>query len=247
MFAKRFTHVVAAGLTLAASATLYAQIRITEVAPWGSGSANTPYAADWFELTNFGSAAVNISGWTMDDDSNNPNSALLSGVTSIAPGESAIFVEGSNATTLKGAFLSSWFGANAPSGLQIGTYAQGVAGGVGLSTGGDTVSIFSGTQGTLQAKVTFGNATTATPFRSFDNAAGLDNQAISALSELGVNGAFQAVNGVGSNVQIGSPGVSAAVPEPETYAMMLCGLGMIGLALRRRQRRQSARRFPLAY
>src|SRR5262245_22417910 len=115
MVTKRISHVVvAAGLIMAASAPLHAQVRITEVAPWGSGAANTPYAADWFELTNFGSTAVNISGWTMDDDSSNPNSALLNGVTTIAPGESVIFIEGANATTLKAAFLNSWFGTNAP-------------------------------------------------------------------------------------------------------------------------------------
>src|SRR5262245_3354381 len=95
MISKRITHVVVtAGLIMAASLQLSAQVRITEVAPWGSGSTNTPYAADWFELTNFGSTAVNISGWTMDDDSNNPNSALLTGVATIAPGESVIFIEG---------------------------------------------------------------------------------------------------------------------------------------------------------
>ena len=27
---------------------------ITEVAPWGSGNGNTPYGADWFEVTNIG-------------------------------------------------------------------------------------------------------------------------------------------------------------------------------------------------
>ncbi len=36
-------------------------IVISEVAPWSSG--NTPVAADWFELTNTGSSAINISGW----------------------------------------------------------------------------------------------------------------------------------------------------------------------------------------
>jgi secreted PhoX family phosphatase len=35
-----------------------------------------------------------------------------------------------------------------------------------------------------------------------------------------------------------------AVPEPETYAMMLCGLGMVGFALRRRQRRAGAMLVP---
>jgi len=40
----------------------------------------------------------------MDDDSANPNSALLTGVTQIKPGESVIFIEvtsSQNATTVK--------------------------------------------------------------------------------------------------------------------------------------------------
>ena len=41
---------------------------ISEVAPWGSG--NTPYAADWFEVTNTGATPVDLTGWKMDDSSN---------------------------------------------------------------------------------------------------------------------------------------------------------------------------------
>ena len=56
------------------------------------------YGADWFELTNIGSTAVNISGWKMDDNSNSfGNAVALRGVTSIAAGQSVVFIEG-NAT-----------------------------------------------------------------------------------------------------------------------------------------------------
>ena len=85
--------------------------------------------------------------------------------------------------------------------------------------------------GVLQANVSFGTSPTG-PFPTFDNAAGLNNTAISTLSVAGTNGAFVATNDPN---EIGSPG---AIPEPQTYAMLLMGgLGLIGTALRKRARR----------
>jgi type VI secretion system secreted protein VgrG len=63
-----------------------------------------------------------------------------------------------------------------------------------------------------------------------------------------------ALNGVGSNIStgcgvahdigFGSGGFDqaglAAVPEPETYAMMLAGLGLLGFAARRRKQKETA-------
>src|SRR5437762_4302963 len=71
-----------------------AHVFISEINPSGSGS-TSGYAADWFEVTNAGPGAVNISGWNMDDNSNGvPASAevFLSGISSIAEGESVIFL-----------------------------------------------------------------------------------------------------------------------------------------------------------
>ena len=199
-----------------------AQIRITEVAPWASG--NAPYAADWFELTNIGSSAVNITGWKMDDNSNAfGNAVALAGIVSIAAGESVIFSDKAVTTS----FLSTWFAANVPAGLQIGTY---IGGGVGLSTSGDAVNIYNAS-GVLQANVTFGVSDGTLPFQTFDNAAGLNSTAISRLSLTGTNGAFASVSGT----EIGSPGTIAAVPEPETYALMLAGLGLLGAVVRKRK------------
>lgn len=222
------TLLAAAALALLGTSAAQAQLRITEVAPWSSG--NSPVAADWFEVTNFGSTAVTLSGWKMDDSSNSFAAAVaLTGVTSIAPGESVIFLETSSAATTIATFKSTWFGASAPATLQIGSYS---GSGVGLGTGGDAVNLYDGA-GTLQANVVFGTSPTG-PFRSFDNAAGLNQVTLSTLAAAGVNGAFVAA---GDTAEIGSPGLISAVPEADSHAMLLAGLAVLGGLMRRRAQR----------
>ncbi|KRB96994.1 PEP-CTERM domain protein [Hydrogenophaga sp. Root209] len=207
-------------LVLTATAAT-AQVRITEVAPWSSG--NSVVSADWFELTNFGTSAVDITGWKVDDNSNAFGSALaLTGVSSIGAGQSVVFIEGSAATA--GSFLSNWFGSPSFAGVVVGTYS---GSGIGFGTGGDAVNIFNAA-GALQARVDFGASDASSPYQTFDNSAGLNNVTLSTLSTAGTNGAFV----IASGLEIGSPSL---VPEPETYAMLLAGLGLMGAAIRRRQ------------
>ncbi|MGI8819352.1 MAG: lamin tail domain-containing protein [Chthoniobacterales bacterium] len=208
-------------LVFATTVSAQAQLRITEVAPWASG--NSPYATDWFELTNTGTIAIDITGWRMDDSSGAfSSSVLLTGITVIAPGESVIFTE--NPATAS--FLMTWFGGSPPAGLQIGNYS---GTGVGLSTSGDAVNIFNA-GGALQASISFGAADGVAPFQTFDNSAGLNGTSISMLSAVGSNGAFVAANDPN---EIGSPGV---VPEPQTYALLVGGgLALLGVAARKRR------------
>ena len=42
-------------------------VRWTEVSPWSSG--NSPYTADWWELTNTGTEPADLTGWKIDDNS----------------------------------------------------------------------------------------------------------------------------------------------------------------------------------
>ena len=171
---------------------------ISEVAPWSSG--NSPVGQDWFEVTNNGSVPVDITGWKMDDNSGSPTGAVaLNAITTIDPGESVIFIETANPAAKIPEFLTNWFGANPPAGLKIGSYT---GSGVGLSTGSDEVNLFNATN-QLQARVLFGNSSPNAPYKTFDNTAALNNVMIAQLSEVGVNGAFIALN---SSTEIGSPG-----------------------------------------
>src|SRR5262249_6554590 len=153
-------------------------LAITEVDPTGSSMS---YAADWFEVTNTGTNAVDLSGWTMDDSS----AALATSVSMtvgtaspvLAPGQSIVFAEdpaGSSVSRgsepvatlnadlpgLESAFASAWFtGGVAPSGFRFGTYG---GKGVGLSTGGDAVNLFDAS-GDQVTGVTFGAASSTAP------------------------------------------------------------------------------------
>ena len=185
-----------APVRLRAAATLF----ISEVHPSGSG--NGTYAADWFEVTNTGTTAVDITGWKVDDNSNAFASAVpLSGVTSIAPGQSVVFVEATRLPVNVNAFTTAWFGGAPPAGLAIGFYG---GSGVGLSTSGDAVNLFDAG----------GNRMTGISLRRGDRQRHLRQHGrprrhdpsrfrwCPTLSAAGVNGAFLSFNGA----ETGSPG-----------------------------------------
>jgi len=174
---------------------------ITEVAPWSNSS--SPVASDWFEVTNVSADPVDITGWKVDDSSASFGSALaLNGVTVIAPGESVIFIETDNLAGKSATFITNWFGANPPAGLQIGNYS-GLA--IGLSGSGDAVNLYDAA-GELKANVNFGASPAVAPFATFDNTVANNNVALTKLSAVGVHGAMIAAN---SSVEIGSPGYAA--------------------------------------
>lgn len=178
---------MAAGLMAAPFS--HAALLITEI----MSSANS--SADWFELTNTGSSAVTVTGYKMDDNSfNTANAVSLSGVTTIAAGESVIFVEGtsSTATTLR----TLW---GLPSSVQIGSYT---GSGVGLSASGDGVIVYDSSN-SQQSKQQFGSATTGLSFVfSSDNTA---SGSASKSSANYANCAMKSVNSSGSR-DSGTPG-----------------------------------------
>ena len=217
---------IAAIIALTLASLVRADIIVSEVHPTGSSAT---YKADFFELTNTGTAAVDITGWKVDDSSNAFVTAVaLRGVPSIAAGQSVVFAEGkddgSTDDALKASFKAVWFGTNVPAAFTMGVYG---GSGIGLGSSGDAINIFDAT-GTPVTGVSFGAATLGV---TFDNAAGLTGP-ISTLSVVGINGAFTSVAGG----ETGSPGTIGAVPEPGTLGLLGVGalIGGCALAFRRK-------------
>lgn len=203
---------------VAASAS--ANIRITEVMSSSNGlGAPTP---DWIEVTNYGSTAVDLTGWRMDDGSFNfAVSAALLGITSIGAGESVIFIESAAGAALP-AFTTHWGGL---SGIQVGYYS---GSGLGFSSGGDGACLFDA-GGNILSQVSFGVATSGSSFFYGWDEFGVLNSAY--------NGVVSTVGTIGSQVTFsstgdtGSLGTALPVPAPGVFALA----GLAGLLGRRRR------------
>jgi hypothetical protein len=205
---------IGASVVLASSAG--ASLRITE-AMSQSGTGGTP---DWFEVTNYGTSAVDLTGYRMDDGSFSfASSVALLGITSIGAGESVIFVEG--ASSVVATFQGFWGGL---SGVQVGSYS---GSGVSFSSSGDGVVLFNSAGTQMTAEATFGPATSGSSFY-FDLAP--NNAGI--VSTVGTIGSQVTFATTGSVVNIGSLGTAIGIPAPGAVAL----LGVAGLVGGRRRR-----------
>ncbi len=213
------TAIFVCALSAFVASAAHANIRITEV--MSSSNGNGVPTPDWFEITNYGSSAVDLTGWRMDDGSVNfAASVALSGVSSIGAGQSIIFIE-----SAAGAGLASFNTFWGLSGVSVGYYS---GSGVGLSSGGDGVSLFD-TSGALVNSVTFGAATSGSSFfYGYDSAGAIDpsyNGLISTVGTIGTQVTYA------SGGDTGSIGSALGVPAPGAIAL----LGLAGLAGRRRR------------
>ena len=201
---------------VATAATAQAQLRFTEA----MSSSGTDGTADWFELTNLGSGAVDITGYKFDDGSYNIDRAVsLQGVTSIAAGQSVVFLETSSSAAIA-AFRTFWGNIDS---VVIGSYS---GSGLSFSSGGDGLALFDagGSQVTTEF---FYSATTGFSFGF--------NPTTSTFGALSANGSFGGFTSAGSPTNVGSPGTIGAIPEPSAYAALVGALALAGVALRRRR------------
>lgn len=215
-------------------------LRITEVMS-SSGVGGT---ADWWEATNYGSSAVDITGWRVDDSSFTFGlSVALNGITSINAGESVAFLEtntldSGTVATLISSFRAFWGGSGTSA--QIGYYA---GSGIGFSSAGDGVVMFSGTGAETTPRVTFGAATTGSSFYYGYDATGdpttspNTNAIVSTVGILDGQATFASATTLPQN--IGSPGTAAVVPEPSSAALLAISAGAGMAMVLRRARRPS--------
>lgn len=198
----------------------HAYLRITEV----MSSSGTGGTSDWFELTNYGTSAVDITGFRMDDNSFSFGaSVLLNGVSSIGAGESVIFFESTTATPDVGIFRTFWGGL---SGVQVGFY-NGSGAGVSFSSAGDGAVMYDATGTQMTQQAVFGAATTGFSFY-FDMPP--NNQGI--VSSLGTLGSQVTFASAGTVVNTGSLGTAVGIPAPGALAL----LGVAGMVSSRRRR-----------
>ena len=198
-------------LLLVCSLSVQSQVRITEVMSSGGTS-------DWFELTNFGTTAVDITGWKVDDGSFSLAASLvLNGVTSIAPNERVIFCENAS-VSYPTTFRTFW---GLASGVQVGTYT---GAGIGLSSGGDGVIVFDAS-GTEVWRVSFGTAIAGTSFYWGYNSLGnfdpiyVGASNVGLLSTLGTIQSQVTVNSADAALNVGSPNTSIQPVNPVAGCM----------------------------
>jgi predicted extracellular nuclease len=210
---------LALGVVALFAATAQAQMRITE---WMyNGKLDGSGLGEFVEFTNMGSAAINMAGWSFDDNSHTPGSTSLSAFASVAPGESVILTDATAA-----AFRTAW-------GL---SEAVKIIGGNSDNLGrSDEINLYDSSNSSID-QLTYNDQGTGTvkgPRTQYVSgniplvALGLHTASAAVLSAAGdTYGSWTATSG-----DIGNPGLYA-VPEPASIVLAL--IALVGAACLRR-------------
>lgn len=177
--------------------SLSAQLRITEVMS-NSNHSDTAANGDWFEITNTGAAAVNIAGYSFDDDDRNAGASGGFPPYVLQSGASMVVLNDAPDTT----FRSLW---NLDLSIRVITKSE-ISNFPGLGSAGDEVNLFNNSGG-LVDRFTFGAATAGFSFAKYN-----DGQSVpGGLSSNNVLGAYESED---PSEDIASPGISSDVPSP---------------------------------
>jgi len=178
-------------------------LRFTEIMAIPTDEENNRHF-DWFEVTNFGTNAVNLFGWRFADEPSFGSAFTITNQLAIRPAESVVFAE-----RLDLRLFSLWWGeANLPAELQVSVYS-----GIGLKSFGDTLYLWNPAAEDpydYVATTLWAGATRGVSFECEHicvTGLGCEDEAVRD-SALGVNGAFQAATAT----DIGSPGYAAEPP-----------------------------------
>lgn len=193
------------GLAIVSGSSLGA-IKITEWMYNGAGGT----AREYVEITNTGGAAIDLTGWSFDDNSRTPGSFAIGSLGILGAGQSAIICEPTEA-----AFRSAW-------GLSA---AIKIIGGNTNNLGrADEVNIYDASNN-LVDRLTYDDQTIGGP----------RTQGISGnirFANLGANAANLAVASVAgdafgsyasSNGDVGNPGTYSDIPAPGVLALAFAG------------------------
>ncbi len=179
-------------------------LEITEIFP---GQAGADLTADWFEITNTGTAPWVLTDNTVlfyDDESADANEAdTIHGISEIAPGKTAVIVIGDETDALT--FITAWIDVIDFTDVEIGH-----TDGAGLGGGGDAVTIWVGNPQTNPV------ASASYPNTELNDGQSYDVE-LAAFSVVGnANGAVATLLLGGDNQDvpnIGSPGNGLAIPQ----------------------------------
>jgi hypothetical protein len=216
----KIARLLLAAAIMSASVAASAEVRITEFMYKGADDGNR----EFFELTNLGASAVNISSWSYND--NNSNDPLNFGASFglLAAHESIILTEMSAS-----AFRTYW---SLPNSVRI--FSIGGSSNMGSS---DTLNIYTSSAqnaGTLIESVSY-SGTTAGVSRNRPLAA-IGAVANAQFVNSSVGDVFGSHLAAGQSSQdLANPGsFLPPIPEPKTWALMIAGFGLVGASLRRR-------------
>ena len=220
MIKKTFLFVAITALTACLSTKAHAQLLINELySGGGSSSATAAYHEDFIELINKGTVTIDVTGFTLAYAS----SGQAAGTFPTAIGTLGASALSGNSTLMPGQTLL----------INTGTIATGGAANPAADFQFTSGAGLSATSGAVRLENSAGTILDQVGYGTTNNAMG------TAATAPAISMSLNRTNGANTNNNAAdftamTPTPMASVPEPNTYAYILAGLGGLALVSRRR-------------